>query len=188
MICPKCIRQLHSHCETKGGCSECHPAQKETTESSEIESNPFQIEESGETDSDSLHGLERSGKLDSSLKDPQSTGRKRAAKQYPLNKSLPCEWRGILHAGGGTKPIMGCVAGKQQARHHGPDYNTLNNEPGNVHRICHSCHNRWHAENDKFKDESYLKLYGIDVRSEDLSKAAKELKSGGYQTKGSSGL
>jgi len=37
----------------------------------------------------------------------------------------------------------------QEARHHGPDKNTLNNEKGNVHRICHSCHNRWHTLNDE---------------------------------------
>lgn len=44
---------------------------------------------------------------------------------------------------------MGCLDGKQQARHHGPDKNTLNNDTGNVHRICHQCHNRWHARNDE---------------------------------------
>lgn len=52
------------------------------------------------------------------------------------------------NCGGGQKPIVGCLNGKQQARHHGPDKNTLNNEVGNVHRICHTCHNRWHTLND----------------------------------------
>lgn len=52
------------------------------------------------------------------------------------------------NCGGGTMPIVGCLDGKQQARHHGPDKNTLNNERGNVHRICHTCHNRWHTLND----------------------------------------
>lgn len=85
---------------------------------------------------------------DSKLKDQQSTGRKRAAKLYPLDKDKNCEWSQSKSCGGGDHPIVGCIAGKQQARHHGPDKNTLNNGTGNVHRICHNCHNRWHAQND----------------------------------------
>jgi hypothetical protein len=34
--------------------------------------------------------------------------------------------------------------------HHGPDKNTLNNAPNNVHRICKSCHHAWHAANDVY--------------------------------------
>lgn len=90
----------------------------------------------------------RRTKRDASLKDQQSTGRKRAARLYPLNREQPCEWRGKVRMGGGDRPILGCLNGYQQARHHGPDKNTLNNEAGNVHRICHECHNRWHAAND----------------------------------------
>lgn len=86
-------------------------------------------------------------KPESALKDQQSTGRKRAAEMYPLYRELDCEWQGRKNCGGG-KPIVGCMDGKQQARHHGPDKNTLNNDVGNVHRICHSCHNNWHALND----------------------------------------
>lgn len=84
----------------------------------------------------------------SDFKDPHSTGRKRAFKLYPLDYDAPCEWRGIKYAGGGNHPIVGCANGKQQSRHHGPDKNTLNNTKGNVHRICHDCHNNWHAVND----------------------------------------
>lgn len=90
-------------------------------------------------------------KDDSSLRDQQSTGRKRAAEMYPLDRDAPCEWSKQKNVGG-CKSIVGCIDGKQEARHHGPDKNTLNNESGNVHRICHSCHNRWHATND----ESYV--------------------------------
>lgn len=86
-------------------------------------------------------------KSDASLKDQQSTGRKRAAAMYPLYRDEDCEWKGKKNCGGG-KSITGCMEGKQQARHHGPDKNTLNNDEGNVHRICHSCHNNWHALND----------------------------------------
>lgn len=88
-------------------------------------------------------------KDDSALRDQQSTGRKRAAKAYPLNPDAPCEWKMRKNCGGGDSPIVGCVNGTQQARHHGPDKNTLNNEKGNVHRICHTCHNRWHTLNDE---------------------------------------
>lgn len=43
----------------------------------------------------------RTYKRDSTLKDQQSTGRKRAARMYPLNFEAPCEWRGLRYAGGG---------------------------------------------------------------------------------------
>jgi hypothetical protein len=87
-------------------------------------------------------------KDDSTLIDQQSTGRKRAARWYPLDPTALCEWSMKTNCGGGKHPITGCAAGLQQARHHGPDKNTLNNEKGNVHRICHTCHNRWHTLND----------------------------------------
>lgn len=90
----------------------------------------------------------RGRRNDNSLKDPQSTGRKRAAVLYPLDENENCEWKGLKFAGGGKYPIVGCYEGKQQARHHGPDKNTLNNDEGNVHRICDKCHNRWHAKNN----------------------------------------
>lgn len=90
----------------------------------------------------------RTYKDDSALRDQQSTGRKRAAKMYPLDPEGDCEWRMQKNCGGGEYPIVGCMKGKQEARHHGPDKNTLNNEKGNVHRICHFCHNRWHTLND----------------------------------------
>jgi hypothetical protein len=88
-------------------------------------------------------------KDDANLRDQQSTGRKRAARWYPLEDSKLCEWAMKTNCGGGSKPITGCAANLQQARHHGPDKNTLNNEAGNVHRICHTCHNRWHTLNDE---------------------------------------
>lgn len=110
-------------------------------------------EEGNVDDSDVRPSLQRNSgsrgyKREAALKDQQSTGRKRAAVLYPLNRNGQCEWRGRTVMGGGTAPITGCTDGTQQARHHGPDKNTLNNEQGNVHRICHGCHNRWHAAND----------------------------------------
>lgn len=87
-------------------------------------------------------------KRDAVLRDPQSTGRKRAATLYPLAREEACEWRDKANCGGGLFPIVGCVSGLQQARHHGPDKSVVNNEEGNVHRICHRCHARWHAANN----------------------------------------
>lgn len=84
----------------------------------------------------------------SQYKDPLSTGRKRAAQMYPIELGMVCEWAGLKYAGGGTTPIVGCIGRPASDRHHGPDKNTMNNAPGNVHRICDFCHNTWHALND----------------------------------------
>ena len=81
-------------------------------------------------------------------KDPLSTGRKRAAQMYPIAPGQVCEWAGLKRAGGGVIPIVGCIGRPASDRHHGPDKNTMNNAPGNVHRICDHCHNTWHALND----------------------------------------
>ena len=93
----------------------------------------------------------RSLKRDAALKDQQSTGRKRAARLYPLSRDLSCEWANASVSnpmGGGTKPVtVGCDR-LQLNRHHGPDKNTLNNDAGNVWRICSHHHARWHADND----------------------------------------
>jgi hypothetical protein len=82
-----------------------------------------------------------------------SAGRKRAAVLFPIDQSKPCEWRGLANCGGGLEPIVGCVGGYQKHRHHGPVKNTTNNEENNIHRICHRCHNQWHALNDNDYDE-----------------------------------
>ena len=110
-------------------------------------------------------------KNDSVLRDPQSTGRKRAARLYPLDRTANCEWSLKDNCGGGNVSIEGCgirkdskgnvtPIGLQENIHHGPDYSTLNNSPENVNRICSSCHNYWHAQNDPYKDIYYLKKYG----------------------------
>lgn len=90
------------------------------------------------------------------VRDPTSTGRKEAARLYPISPGMVCEWSGLSRAGGGVVPIIGCsgttLTGEKGngAIHHGPDKATLNNSPGNVHRICTACHNRWHTLNDDF--------------------------------------
>lgn len=86
----------------------------------------------------------------SDYKDPLSTGRKRAATMYPITPGMVCEWAGLKNAGGGVVPIVGCLGRPASDRHHGPDKNTMNNAPDNLHRICDFCHNTWHAVNDPF--------------------------------------
>ena len=112
----------------------------------------------------------RTYKDPSAYRDQQSTGRKQAAKDFPLNREALCEWATKKNCGGGKFPITGCLANLQQARHHGPDKNTLNNEKGNVHRICHQCHNRWHTLNDEdyvwgsiYEPHSPLEATAIDI-------------------------
>jgi hypothetical protein len=91
----------------------------------------------------------RRKKNDANLKDPHSTGRKRAVTLHGhADSSQDCEWRGLANCGGGRFPILGCTDGVQENLHHGPDKNTLNNERSNIHKICSQCHNRWHALND----------------------------------------
>lgn len=121
-------------------------------------------------------------KHDHELIDPQSTGRKRAAKMYPLDPNLDCDFAGTLNAGEipGLQGIEGCgiregsKVGSQQARHH-LDYDTLNNEPDNVVRICHSCHVLIHHKNDPLKDEYYASKYG-DVAARGLQRTYKKLR------------
>lgn len=90
----------------------------------------------------------RGGGRRGNLSDSQGAGRKEAAKLFPFDTDASCEWQGQSNCGGGTSPILGCTQGNQDARHHGPNKNVSFNEVGNVHRICHSCHNRWHLAND----------------------------------------
>lgn len=92
------------------------------------------------------------------ISDIKSTGRKRAAMLYPILENMLCEWTGLKFAGGGVEPIVGCEGNRLSAskessaghRHHGPDKNTINNSPLNVHRICTSCHTYWHSMNNKY--------------------------------------
>lgn len=82
-----------------------------------------------------------------------SGGRKRAAALYPIDRMAPCEWRGLANVGGGKIPIVGCINGKQQHLQHGPVKATYRNERENIHKICVTCHNRWHSVNDPVYDE-----------------------------------
>lgn len=131
--CTPCGRGFHHECLK--GCKKCHPKVK-TDSVVEVISKP----------------TTRKSKVDG-LKDEKSTGRKRAAILYPIDKEAPCEWQGKKNCGGGRRPIVGCLTGKQQHRHHGPVKKTTRNEEGNVHRICTDCHVHWHELNDLVYDE-----------------------------------
>lgn len=67
---------------------------------------------------------------------------------YPIDSDLPCEWQNQANCGGGFVPILGCLVGRQQHIHHGPDKTTTNNGRDNISLICTTCHNRWHGKND----------------------------------------
>lgn len=82
--------------------------------------------------------------------DPISTGRKRAAIAKPIEPGMVCEWAGLQFAGGGVERIIGCNGNEATNIHHGPDKDILNNTDTNLHRVCPSCHNRWHTLNDKY--------------------------------------
>lgn len=95
----------------------------------------------------------RAQKDDSLLIDQTSTGRKRAAQLKPITEGMLCEWTGLKYAGGGVVPIVGCNGNPAKNIHHGPDKSTVNNADHNLHRICPSCHNRWHSANDEYYGE-----------------------------------
>lgn len=142
---------------------------------------------SGEEETGVSH--KRRLKDESSLKDQQSTGRKRAAALFPLKdengKPLPCEFANKAQVLPGYMEVnidgcgvrQGTATGIAQARHH-MSYDVLDNSSENVVRICHSCHNTLHSKNDPYKDKIYERIYGFKPKKEDLSYAAKALKSG----------
>lgn len=134
MTCIACGRGFHEECYTK--CSKCHPKNKR----------PEKVVVS------LVEKYKKRGKTAKDLKDAKSTGRKRAAELYPLKRNKACEWQGKKNCGGGKFPIIGCLEGKQQHRHHGPVKDTTRNQAGNVHRICTPCHNHWHELNDHVYD------------------------------------
>lgn len=145
-----------------GFTNECHYAWEDDTwescgeiifnASGEIKGTNERLSEAASSDKEHDSGYVNDGynayKDIDQYKDPISTGRKRAAQMYPIEPGMVCEWANLKHAGGGVVPIVGCLGRPASDRHHGPDKNTMNNAPGNLHRICDYCHNTWHALND----------------------------------------
>lgn len=123
MSCIACARYLHDECILDPCCCTGKAAQQV-----ELEDNPYER-----------------AKV---IRDPLSTGRKRAAVAYPIGEGEPCDWNRLKNCGGGLNPIIGCLDGKAKHLHHGPDKDTLNNSENNVHKLCTHCHVRWHNGND----------------------------------------
>lgn len=148
--CLACGRGFHKEC-SKCRKDKCHPE--------DLTTSPNEIETNNEHHEDEKKASPKSRKsARENLKDPKSTGRKRAAQLYPINPADPCEWRGLRNCGGGRRPIIGCLDGNQKHRHHGPVKETTRNEQGNVHRICTSCHVHWHELNDLVYNEKDFNL------------------------------
>lgn len=148
--CFACGRGLHRECPRKGKCEKCHP--NVPIESTVVPGEAVETEKANgstnvQTDSPRVPKSQN-------LKDPESTGRKRAARLYPIEVGTACEWQRKKNCGGGRRPIIGCYDGIQQHRHHGPVKRTTRNELGNVHRICTGCHVHWHELNDLIYEEA----------------------------------
>lgn len=152
--CVSCGRGFHRECHrcSKG---KCHPELESATSVLLINGEGTEIEEENEPNQEKPKKRKSARE---NLKDPKSTGRKRAAQLYPIDSDAACEWRGFRNCGGGRRPIIGCLDGSQTHRHHGPVKETTRNELGNVHRICHDCHNHWHELNDLVYDEREFNL------------------------------
>lgn len=143
MVCVACGRGFHRECvKCKSGA--CHNSEEKDAHGV-LNGTTTQEEQTKPKEPKKLR-----------LIDPSSTGRKRAAKLYPIDSNAPCEWRNLRNCGGGRRPIIGCLDGFQKHRHHGPVKTTTRNELGNVHRICSACHVHWHELNDLiYVEEEY---------------------------------
>lgn len=119
-VCISCVRSFHSECEQDPCCCV------------------------GSSTEDKQPSAGRAYKDDVTT----SAGRKRAAALWQIDPQADCEWRGLANCGGGLRPIVGCLNGKQKERQHGPDKDTTNNDPENMHLICAQCHHIWHVLND----------------------------------------
>lgn len=174
-ICLECRLQLHLSCRGSFETCDCTHAKSfetkpensggnsDSTEFDELESGPSKERDYSDTEREAAkryvesgsEGWSGRGKQDHAIKDPHSTGRKRAGVLYPLDRDAPCEWANAdvrNPMGGGPKPVTFGCNNLQSHRHHGPVRNTLRNEEGNVHRICALHHNNWHSQNNKILD------------------------------------
>ena len=87
---------------------------------------------------------------DTQLEAILSTGRRRAQAIKPIAEGDICEWAMLKDVGGGPVPVIGCKDNLAKTVHHGPDKSVLNNSLENLHKICTTCHNRWHTLNDSY--------------------------------------
>lgn len=152
--CVACGRGFPEECKRGGKC-----LKSKSFLSASVELSEFSALSSLESKSDLPTQTRKHGSTAKNLKDPKSTGRKRAAQLYPLDSTAPCEWRLQKNCGGGKRPIIGCMDGFQKHRHHGPVKDTTRNHEGNVHRVCTQCHAHWHELNDlEYLESDYALL------------------------------
>ena len=185
MACSNCAVGFHWECPNPSDTNECCCTLLDNFTAGQ----PSNLRDVLIGSSGPVEKKERGGQIKNmaDVKDLESTGRKRAAKLFPIPKEgeprypLACEWRGLVAAGGGVIPIVGCLDGLAKDIHHGPDKNTLSNFVGNVHRICKTCHNRWHTINDQYYsgerpngDLPYVPLEEYDFVDHSLERATQE--------------
>lgn len=156
----------------RGFCRECPKCRKGKCHDND-EPGGGVVETEAENDSLPPSSPKKRKSAKENLRDPKSTGRKRAAQLYPINSDDPCEWRGLRNCGGGRRPIIGCLDGTQKHRHHGPVKDTTRNEQGNVHRICTDCHVHWHELNDLIYDEKDYNLLPHDPQPAETEEIVK---------------
>lgn len=164
MSCLSCGRGFHKECVRKKGCKSCHK---------DAQPKPIFVIEEDTPVAQAPQARKRGGAA-LKLKDPKSTGRKRAAILYPIDKEQPCEWQNKKNCGGGKRPIVGCTTGLQVHRHHGPVKDTTKNHEGNVHRICTRCHNHWHELNDLVYDPQAFGLLPHDPSEATIEELVKD--------------
>lgn len=126
--CYECVRGLCGSC--LGG--ECNCTHVFLVEAETFTPTIIEVGFNDSSNSDQTELLQRapeqrvrSQKPNEHVEDPESTGRKRDARLFPLDPTKPCEW---------------CKSNSQQKHLHFPDTDPLNNEPQNVHRVCKQCH------------------------------------------------
>jgi hypothetical protein len=94
VICPPCRASLHKSCM---GCDCKHGITTDATQDAITPHVPVeQVEEEEVNERLAPSKRQRSLKRDATLKDQQSTGRKRAARMYPLSPDAPCDWNSTL--------------------------------------------------------------------------------------------
>lgn len=154
--CIECLRSFHVVCGVPCCCGTAvfisdATVSSDADEESTTQSNTNYDTSDSEAEWRVSSGGTRRGKRDASLKDQQSTGRKRAAQVLSLDREALCHWHDASPTnpkGGGLYPVVFGCQNTQVARHHGPDKNTLNNSEDNLSAICAFHHNNWHAKND----------------------------------------
>lgn len=163
-MCPACVNGLHIECfepiatEDDSGKADCCCWKSQEVVVIGGSTEPGSTDEDSPAPREKIRDIPVDDRGNESLRDPDSTGRKRAARLKPILDGMVCEWANLRFAGGGPIPIIGCrgtvlVGAKGNSVntgniHHGPDKSVLLNTDGNLHRICSQCHNRWHELND----------------------------------------